>query len=74
MSADTPSNDELLEAARTSDEAALATLVECHRERLDRTVSLRTDRRLQGRVDPTDVVQEAYLALRGRFLQYGDSR
>jgi RNA polymerase sigma-70 factor (ECF subfamily) len=74
LSADTPFNDELPKAARTSDEAALATRVECHRERRDRKVSLRTDRRMQGRVDPADVVQEAYLALRGKSPQYGDSR
>jgi RNA polymerase sigma-70 factor (ECF subfamily) len=70
MSADTPSNDDLLEAARKGDEAALATLVERHRGRLERTVGLRMDRRLQGRVDPADVVQEAYLTLRGKFAQY----
>jgi RNA polymerase sigma-70 factor (ECF subfamily) len=70
MSANTPSDDELLEAARQGDEAALATLVERHRERLERMVGLRMDRRLQGRVDPADVVQEAYLALRAKFAQY----
>jgi RNA polymerase sigma-70 factor (ECF subfamily) len=70
MSADTPSNEELLEAARQGDEAALAALVERHRERLERMVGLRMDRRLQGRVDPADVVQEAYLAVRGKFAQY----
>lgn len=70
MSADTPIHDELLEAARNGDESALAALVERHRERLERMVKLRMDRRLQGRVDPADVVQEAYLALRGKFPQY----
>src|SRR5262249_36799912 len=35
-----------------------------------RMVRLRLDRRLQGRVDPADVVQEAYLALRGKFPHY----
>jgi RNA polymerase sigma-70 factor (ECF subfamily) len=70
MSADTPGNDELLEAARKGDEGALATLVERHRGRLERMVGLRMDRRLQGRVDPADVVQEAYLTLRGKFAQY----
>jgi RNA polymerase sigma-70 factor (ECF subfamily) len=75
MSADTPTNDELLEAARQGDEAALAALVERHRGRLERMVGLRMDRRLQGRVDPADVVQEAYLAARGKFAQYSaDSR
>ena len=70
MSADTRTDEELLEAARTGDEAALAVLVERHRDRLERMVRLRMDRRLQGRVDPTDVVQEAYLAVRGKFPQY----
>src|SRR5437588_4601458 len=70
MSADTRSNEELHEAAGNGDEGALAVLVERHRERLERMVGLRMDRRLQGRVDPADVVQEAYLAVRGKFRQY----
>ena len=70
MSADTRTNEELLDAARNGDEGALAVLVERHRERLERMVRLRMDRRLQGRVDPADVVQEAYLAVRGKFPQY----
>src|SRR5262249_5867362 len=40
------------------------------RDRLERMVGLRMDRRLQGRVDPADVVQEAYLAVRGKFPEY----
>jgi RNA polymerase sigma-70 factor (ECF subfamily) len=70
MSADAPTNDQLLEAARKGDEGALAALVERYRERLERMVRLRMDRRLQGRVDSADVVQEAYLTLRGKFPQY----
>src|SRR6516165_7569852 len=70
MSADTPSNEALLEAAGNGDEGALAVLVERHRDRLERMVRLRMDRRLQGRVDPADVVQDAYLAVRGKFPQY----
>src|SRR5262245_45873127 len=74
-SADPRTNDELLDAARGGDEAALAVLVERHRDRLERMVRLRMDRRLQGRVDPADVVQDAYLAVRGKFPQYiADSR
>jgi RNA polymerase sigma-70 factor (ECF subfamily) len=67
---DVRTNDELLEAARKGDENALAVLVERHRERLERMVGLRMDRRLQGRVDPADVVQDAYLAIRGKFADY----
>jgi RNA polymerase sigma-70 factor (ECF subfamily) len=70
MSADTPTNDYLLNAARNGDEGALAVLVERHRDRLERMVQLRMDRRLQGRVDPADVVQDAYLAVRGKFSNY----
>jgi RNA polymerase sigma-70 factor (ECF subfamily) len=70
MSADSRTNEELLEAARNGDEGALAALVERHRDRLERMVRLRMDRRLQGRVDPADVVQDAYLTMRGKFPQY----
>jgi RNA polymerase sigma-70 factor (ECF subfamily) len=70
MSTDTPTDKELLDAARNGDEGALAVLVERYRDRLERMVRLRMDRRLQGRVDAADVVQEAYLALRGKFPQY----
>ena len=60
-SADTRTNEELLDAARNGDEGALGVLVERHRDRLERMVRLRMDRRLQGRVDPADVVQGASL-------------
>ena len=70
MSTDTPTNEDLLDAARNGDQGALAALVERHRDRLERMVRLRMDRRLQGRVDPADVVQEAYLAVRGKFSRY----
>src|SRR3954451_15235582 len=70
MNADTRTNEELLDAPRTGDQDALAVLVERHRDRLERMVGLRMDRRLQSRVDPADVVQEADLAVRGKFPQY----
>jgi RNA polymerase sigma-70 factor (ECF subfamily) len=70
MSADTRANEELLDAAHHGDEDALAVLVERHRGRLERMVRLRMDCRLQGRIDPADVVQEAYLAVRSKFAQY----
>jgi RNA polymerase sigma-70 factor (ECF subfamily) len=70
MSADTPTNEALLDAARNGDASALAALVERCRDRLERMVRLRMDRRLQGRVDPADVVQDACVAVLGKFSQY----
>jgi RNA polymerase sigma-70 factor (ECF subfamily) len=70
MSADTPTDDDLLQTALGGDENALAVLVERHRGRLERMVRLRMDSRLQGRIDPADVVQDAYLSVRGKFPQY----
>ena len=33
-------------------------------------VALRLDRRLQGRIDPSDVIQEAYLEASARLAEY----
>lgn len=41
-----------------------------HREQLRRMVRLRMDRRLQGRIDPSDVLQEAYLEATERLPEY----
>jgi RNA polymerase sigma-70 factor (ECF subfamily) len=71
LDADTRTNEELLDAARAGDESALALLFERHRDRLERMVQLRMDSRLQGRVDPADVLQDAYLTVRGKFSQGG---
>jgi RNA polymerase sigma-70 factor (ECF subfamily) len=50
-----------LRRAADGDEAALAELFSRHRKRLRQMVRLRLDHRLAGRVDPSDVLQEAYL-------------
>jgi RNA polymerase sigma-70 factor (ECF subfamily) len=52
---------ELLRRAAGGDTEALGTLFARHRDGLRRMVRLRLDRRLQGRLDPSDVLQEAYL-------------
>ena len=70
MNADNRTNEELLDAARGGDESALAVLFERHRNRLECMVQLRMDSRLHGRVDPADVLQDAYLTVRGKFPQY----
>ncbi|MBC8355211.1 MAG: sigma-70 family RNA polymerase sigma factor [Planctomycetes bacterium] len=41
-----------------------------HRDRLRRMVRLRMDRRLQGRVDASDVIQEAYVEAAQRYDEY----
>jgi RNA polymerase sigma-70 factor (ECF subfamily) len=62
--------DELFERARGGDQAALETLFARYRERLRRMVELRLDRRLQARVDASDVVQDAYVDVIGRLPEY----
>ncbi len=41
-----------------------------HRDRLRRLVRLRIDRRLQGRVDPSDVLQEAFVDFAQQAAEY----
>ena len=63
-------DDDLLRRARSGDERALAALFTSYRERLKRLVQLRLDRRLSGRVDASDVIQEAYLEVHKRFAEW----
>jgi len=67
----TPS-DGLTGRLNRGDQEALATLFSEHRERLWRMVRFRMDERLHGRVDPDDVLQEAYLAAAARMKNYAD--
>ena len=48
----------------------MADLFARHHERLRRMVRLRLDRRLQGRIDPSDVLQEAFLDVFQRQAEY----
>jgi RNA polymerase sigma-70 factor (ECF subfamily) len=57
----------------TGDEQALLELFERSRDRLRRMVRLRLDRRLQGRLDPSDVLQEAALDVTRRAGEYCSS-
>lgn len=57
---------------RLESQESLAALFSQHRERLWRMVNFRMDRRLHGRVDPDDVLQEAYLAALQRLGHYRD--
>ena len=62
--------DALLARATAGDANALADLFTGYRERLKRMVALRLDRRLTGRVDPSDIIQEAFLEVHKRFKEY----
>jgi RNA polymerase sigma-70 factor (ECF subfamily) len=70
MPGDASAHKVLLERALGGDCGALAELFERHRGRLEQVVRLRLDRRLQGRLDPADVLQEAYLDVARRFPEY----
>src|SRR5947209_11081644 len=64
------SDEDLLRRATHGDQAALAALFGRYRKRLRQMVHLRLDRRLQGRVDPSDVLQEAYLDVAKQLPHY----
>jgi RNA polymerase sigma-70 factor, ECF subfamily len=68
---DNPSETaELLARAQAGDEQAFSDLFDHYRERLKRMIRLRLDRRLSGRVDASDVLQEAFLEVHKRFGEY----
>src|SRR2546423_13338373 len=62
--------DQLLRRAAQGDRQGWGTLLEHHRMRLRRMVALRLDRRLQGRVDASDVIQETFLEASVRLPEY----
>jgi DNA-directed RNA polymerase specialized sigma24 family protein len=74
MDQDSTDSQELVRRAAAGDQAALAALRERYRARLREMVHLRLDRQLQGRVDPSDVLQEAYLDLADRFPDFARNR
>lgn len=62
--------DALFKSLRDGDEQSLAILFSRHRDRLWNMVTYRLDRRLKGRVDADDVLQEAYLDATERIDQF----
>src|SRR5262245_34349571 len=52
------------------DDGELAALMERHRDRLHTMVAIRMDRRLRGRMDASDVVQEGYVEAIERYSEY----
>src|SRR3954471_16160516 len=70
MSGEGVQADDLLCRARAGDPRALAALFDHYKGRLRHMVRLRLDRRLAGRLDASDVLQEAYLEADKRFAEY----
>ena len=62
--------DGRLPGAGERGDGSLAELLERHRAKLRTMVAIRMDRRLQGRLDASDVLQEAYLEASERYKEY----
>jgi RNA polymerase sigma-70 factor (ECF subfamily) len=60
----------LLERARAGDQAAVSEIFARHRARLRQMVELRLDRRLRGRMDASDVIQDACVEVARRLDEY----
>ncbi len=64
--------DPLLARMREGDEDALAEAFSRYRDRLRRLVTFRLDRRMYGRVDADDILQEAFLNASQRIAHFFD--
>lgn len=62
--------DDLLKRAAEGDQESWGALLARHAQRLRRLVAFRMDQRLQGRIDASDVLQEAYLEAWVRLADY----
>ena len=62
----------LVQQAASGDPRALGTLLTQHQDRLLRIVGYRMDPRLRGRIDPADILQEAYVEATHRFGDYAE--
>ena len=70
MAGDGSEVEDLLRRAAAGDGQAVNDLFARHRDRLRAMVRLRLNRRLQGRVDPSDVLQDAFLEVGKHFADY----
>jgi RNA polymerase sigma-70 factor (ECF subfamily) len=61
-----------LESAAAGDDESWRSLIARHHDRLRRLVHIRLDPRLRGRLDPSDVLQEAYLDAAKQLPRYVD--
>jgi RNA polymerase sigma-70 factor (ECF subfamily) len=70
MGSESGETEALIRRVERGDDRALAELFARYRGRLRRMIKLRLDRRLQGRFDPSDVLQEAFLDVARRSREY----
>jgi RNA polymerase sigma-70 factor (ECF subfamily) len=70
MANDPSESQRIIERLRAGDDRALTDLFQHYRNRLRRMVELRLDTRLQGRVDASDVLQDAFLDVASRLDAY----
>lgn len=74
MNSDSPENrgeeERILRLVIEGDHRMLGELLQRYHPRLRRMLRLRMDRRLQGRVDPSDIIQEAYTEASQRIEDY----
>jgi RNA polymerase sigma-70 factor (ECF subfamily) len=74
MPASKDSDERLLSRAEAGESAALDELLRKNRQRLKQMVHVQLDARLQARIDPSDVVQEAMIEAARRFSAYLSER
>jgi len=67
VESETSQTMQLLDRIRGGDRAAVNELLALHRQRLHRFIAVRLDPQLRGRVDASDVVQEAQIELTQRM-------
>ena len=70
MTGDSSETCRLLQKAAQGDPEEWGAVLARHRERLRRMVTLRMDQRLQGRIDPSDVLQEVFLVAHQHLKEY----
>jgi RNA polymerase sigma-70 factor (ECF subfamily) len=68
-----PDPEQLLRLVRAGSSAALGELLELYRDYLALLVRLQIGRRLQGKVDPLDVVQDTFLSAYQNFAHFRGS-
>jgi RNA polymerase sigma-70 factor, ECF subfamily len=65
-----PDTEELLDRAAEGDDTARHQLLMRHQQRLRQMVAFRLDRRLHARLDPSDILQEAFIEVHAKLSEY----